>query len=97
MYADDHQLYSSNNNAENAVTIVERDGENISKWYKANFLEGNFSKYQDMMIGKSSSATSNIEIDKEIIKRTDKLKLLGVTIDERLNFSDHIRLLLCYM
>ena len=66
MYADDHQLYSSNNNAENAVTIVERDGEN-----KANFLEGNLS-----MIGKSTPAISNLEIDKEIIKRTDKLKLL---------------------
>ena len=35
-------------------------------------------------------ATSNIEIDEEIIKRTDKLKLLRVTIDEWLNFSDHV-------
>ena len=69
---------------------MERDGENISKWYKANFLEGNFSKYQAIMIGKYTPAISNLEIDKEIIKRTDKLKLLGVTIDERLNFSDHI-------
>ena len=43
-----------------------------------------------MMIGKSSPTISNLEIDKETIKRTDKLKLLGVTIDERLNFSDHI-------
>ena len=55
---------------------MERDGENISKWYKANFLEGNFSKYQAIMIGKYTPAISNLEIDKEIIKRTDKLKLL---------------------
>ena len=63
------------------------------KWYESNLLAGNLKKYQTLNIGYSrktdSSANAVIHVNQEI-KTTDTLKLLGVTIDSKLNFSEHV-------
>lgn len=43
MYADDHQLYVS----DNSINAVE---EIASQWYKNNFLQGNKDKYNEMLL-----------------------------------------------
>ena len=43
MYADDHQLYSSNQTIKGSAKVLETDGKITAEWYKANYLEGNLS------------------------------------------------------
>ena len=89
-YADDHQLYFSHRKPEQAILELSTDGKNTSEWYKLNFLEGNLTKYETMILSKQETQDLDVEIDGMTINTADDLKLLGVTIDEKLTFSEHI-------
>ena len=71
---------------------MQRDGKTTGDWYKADHLDGNISKYRVMVLGNTCETSSAIEIDNVTIKResSKRVQLLGVTLDERLNFSGHI-------
>ena len=86
-YADDHQIYCSNLNLH--IDRIKYDGEETSRWYKANILQGNYSKYQAMAIVRDTQQMELV-IDDCTINFTDAFKLLGVIIDKDLNFSQHI-------
>ena len=89
MYADDLQIYHSGQD-QAAVTLQLKKSANLAtKWYDSNLLARNLMKYQVMNLGFSQSS-SNIYINGEEIRTTENLKLLGVTLDLKLNFSDHI-------
>jgi len=60
-----------------------------SGWYKSNFLEGNYSKYQAMIIARDTQQTELV-INNSKIDITDAFELLGVIIDKDLNFTEHI-------
>ena len=57
-----------------------------------NLLQGNLQKYQMMNIRskRASNEQTSITVKGEIITESENLKLLGVTIDSRLNFNEHI-------
>jgi len=65
-----------------------------TKWYESNLLAGNLKKYQTLNIGCSKTTDSGtstvIYTNNQKIKSADTLKLLGVTIDSKLNFSEHV-------
>jgi hypothetical protein len=90
MYADDHQIYCSHINPEQALCDLKKDRKTASKWYDENFLEGNLSKYNTMVISKQPKQQLDVEINGFRIKQVEDLKLLGVIIDEALTFSKHI-------
>ena len=52
MYADDHQFYESGIHLENVQLKLKESAILASEWYRENFLEGNFGKYQIMTFGK---------------------------------------------
>ena len=58
-------------------------------WYKSNFLEGNYSKYQAMIIARDIQQTELV-INNSKIDITDAFKVLGVIIDKDLNFTEHM-------
>ena len=58
-YADDHQIYCSNLNLHIAIDRIKNDGEETSRWYKTNFLQGNYSKYQAMAIARDTQQKNN--------------------------------------
>ena len=88
MYADDHHLYSSNQTTEDSAKVLEIDGKITGEWCKVNYLEGNLSKYQVMMITKRKSDI--VDIDNHALAQMDQMKLLGVTLDKESNFSNHV-------
>ena len=87
MYADDHQLYSSNETVEDSAKMLEKNGKITSDRYKANYLEENLSTYQVMMMTKGKIDISKIDIDNQVLAQ---MKLLGATLDKELNFSNHV-------
>ena len=59
----------------------------------SNLLEGNFKKYQTMNIYRKGVKEHNadvINIKDTHINPSRSVKLLGVTIDDKLCFSEHI-------
>ena len=87
MYADDHQLYFSNETIEGTAKVLEKNGKITSERYKVNYLEGNLSTYQVMMMTKGKSDITKADIDNQVLAQ---MKPLGVNLDKELNFSDHV-------
>ena len=93
MYADDHQIYYTGRDQSSVTSQLRDSAHTATKWYDSNLLAGNLKKYRTMNIGYSrdhDSAEHTICVNNEEIKTVETLKLLGVTIDSKLNFTDHI-------
>ena len=95
MYADDHQVYVKGQNHEETGHSLKNLGEQALSWNSKNFLLATPEKFQSMNINprkldkEKSDITLNIH-DPHIVK-AKQIKLLGVTIDDDLNFTEHIR------
>jgi hypothetical protein len=91
MYADDHQIYVASESSNKVEDKLIEDGERMTKWYKDNVLQVNCDKYQGMLLGyKNKERTVNINIGGENVEQAQSIKILGVNLDEQLNFSYHI-------
>ena len=64
----------------------------MSKWYQDNLLKVNCDKYQAIVFG-NPREERNVDLDicDEKVQQTQSIKILGVNLDENLNFGDHIR------
>ena len=87
----DRELFSFRS-VEYVEQSLNDEGQTISRWYGDNFLKGNYDKYNAMLInrGNNSDQFINVNIDGYTIKSTPNLKLLGVTLDDKLKFSKHV-------
>ena len=68
---------------------------NLNCWLRANRLSLNVAKTELMIIGSRQRLNTqcdevDIRIDHEMIKRVDRTKSLGLTIDDRLSWSNHV-------
>ena len=63
----------------------------MSNWYTTNLLQGNFSKNEAISFGpKSTKRDIDIVITDTLVESYSVLKLLGVSIDDQVNFKNHI-------
>ena len=95
-YADDHAIihsFSPDNN--NIKQIKENDIEKIRTWMEENQLKMNDAKSEFIVIGTSNSLQKNtlehIKIGNTKITGHLKSNFLGVFLDEKLSFKDHIQ------
>ena len=80
------------------ISKLRDSAETATKWYDLNLLAGNLKKYQTLIIGNNHNHENNTEesaifVNKEKINMTETLQLLGVTIDSKLNFNNHISII----
>ena len=66
---------------------------NASKWFKVNSVKANPKKFQFMILGKGTRQTIILNINNIKIRESQNVELLGLTIDNRLTFKDHINML----
>lgn len=63
-------------------------------WYWDNFLLANTEKFQCLTINPrnidSDKKTEALQIEDQIITDTSQFKPLGVEIDDKLNFTNHV-------
>ena len=92
MYADDHQIYVIAESISEVEQTLKNEGVVISRWYNENYLKGNHKKYGAMILCNrdTEDAAINVRIDGENVESKPCLKLLGVTLDSKLNYSSHI-------
>ena len=90
-FADDNTLYASGEKIGDVATRLEVDIENVLKCFDSNRMVANPEKFQVMFTGLSKSAKVCIEINDLVLVSKDNVKLLGITIDTEVKFTDHVK------
>jgi len=95
MYADDTHLTYAGDNAVNIQWRQNQDLENVHNWLRANKLTLNVTKTEFMLIGSRQRLSTLTEsptfaINDLQVSQVTTAKSLGVTIDDRLDWSGHI-------
>jgi hypothetical protein len=90
-FADDSTIFMRIPNLENCLATVNRELCRVDEWLCANRLSLNVSKCMfSILTNRSISFEPTIKIRDEYIKRVNKTKFLGITIDDNLSYKDHI-------
>ena len=61
------------------------------KWFNNNQTTVNSDKFQSIVLSRQNVDTFDVSVDGHTISRDNTLKILGVTLDDKLNFKAHIR------
>ena len=88
-YADDNTSYTINNNYTEVTENLEGDTLTLIAWLDDNFLMLNNDKCK--FLASKRKGDLSIRIGQKIIKCQMTVKLLGIKIDNHLNFQEHIQ------
>ena len=86
-FADDTTIYSCSPYFEEATLKLSIDTHLIRNWFRVNSMVENPGKFQIMFLG---SNIDNSKITFMIENKRSEVKLLGITIDDKLSFTTHI-------
>ena len=95
MYADDTNITTSGRSLSQIIHSVNTDLASVRDWLLANKLSINVAKTEQMFIGSDASLSkiqwqTQIFLDGIPITRVKSAKSIGVYIDERLSWAEHI-------
>ena len=94
LFADDTTLYASSDDIAHLYKTVNHDLENLTDWFRANKLSLNTNKTHYMLFSHNRQLYPpdqyTIQIESNIIDRKNCCKFLGLLIDDKLTWSEHI-------
>lgn len=93
LFADDALIMISENNINVAISKMQMALNNLYTWLCGNRLKLNINKTKYMIITRRNFNDLNVElkINNESIQRVDSIKYLGIIIDNKLKFEEHIK------
>ena len=87
-YADDNSLYACKNDIESVINQLEGDSKTLLDWVANNTLKANPDKFHLLL--SESDISKSINVDRFQIFNSNQEKLLGIIIDNKLNFNEHV-------
>ena len=91
-YADDNTISAHNVNPAVVISKLTQNSIIALQWFKDNGLQANPDKFQCIFLGPDKICeTMILSIVGTDIRQTEDVKLLGVIIDRKLNFDNHVR------
>ena len=90
-FADDNTIYVCDSSIETVKCKLISEVKNITNWLQLNSLVANPSKFQIMFLGVKNLV--KLEINGKQLSSKNDITLLGITIDNKINFSKHIQTL----
>ncbi len=87
-YADDNSPYACKTNIDDVITQLQEDSNKLLQWFSHNSLKANPDKFH--LILNDSNENLSINVGQYEIHNSQSEKLLGVTIDNKLTFNDHV-------
>ena len=87
-YADDTTPYAVENTMGALLGSLATDTSILIKWFRDNYFQLNADKCHHLISKHYKEIFINIE--EEVIECSSSVKLLGVTIDNKLNFDEHV-------
>ena len=86
-YADDNTPYAIESTIDKLIETLEHDTNILLDWFTLNEMKSNNDKCHLIII---NSENNTIKIGNEEITGSKAVKLLGITIDNKLNFNEHV-------
>jgi hypothetical protein len=93
LFADDTNVFLTGNNINVIVNKMNTELLSIVEWLKANRLSLNIDKTKYMVFlpkRQKCPINLNIKLSGQAIEKVSKMKFLGVILDDKLNFKEHI-------
>ena len=94
MYADDSTLYYAAKTVSELDNVLSTELNMVFDWIKRNKMVLNISKTKSIILGSSHKLSStpkmSLNLSGEPIEQVDKVKLLGIIIDNQLLWAEHI-------
>ena len=90
-FADDTTLYACGKELDTISFKLEIETNRAMQWLKDNEMVANLSKFQLMFLSKYKNIEKNMSFDGKIIKSSDTVELLGITLDKNINFKRHMQ------
>ena len=87
-YADDNTLYTFGNDLKEVKRALNLDFRNVIEWFYENYMVLNADKCHFMCFGLNKE-DETLEFDEISLKNSNKEKILGITIDNKLTFESH--------
>ena len=90
-FADGNTISSFTKTFDKLKEILESESECATEWFTRNGMLFNPDKYKPFVIDKKKNYTNEkMQISNDDIEIVLSVKLLEITIDDRLNFNEHI-------
>ena len=90
-YADDNSLDSSSENLADVLYNLRHDGRNAIEWFAKNGMQANPDKFHFMLFSPTPTEQQVLQLcDGMSLMSETEVTVLGVTIDDKLCFSQHI-------
>ena len=91
-FADDNTIYVGSKDLTELLEILRKECETAINWFKTNKMIVNPDKFQSMIISSNKKGLSKsvLSINGVELTMESSVKLLGVEIDNKLNFEKHI-------
>ena len=88
-FADDNTLNLFEETIQNLIVVLENESNTAIEWFQNKKMMVNHGKFQAIIINKKTKYHTNktLKIGDKIIKASSSVKLLGVQIDDELNFN----------
>ena len=85
-------VYVQHDSIDGAIQILNLEFAKVAEWFDSNKLTLNVNKTQMVMMSrkKNLNPQGDVMLRNEAMQRVTKAKLLGVIVDQHLNFKDHI-------
>ena len=90
-YADDNHMCNENENLEMLKNHIESDAMTAINWFDKNQTTANAGKFQSILLSRGPTSDFLVNVGGHFIPPNNTLKMLGVTLDDKLNFKTHIR------
>ena len=90
-YADDNSLSMASPNLDTVLSSLTIDGNHAIQWFDVNGMQANPGKFQFMLFSRKTLSQQCITLGNDTVLFSEScVKVLGVMIDENLNFSEHV-------
>ena len=89
-YADDSTLYAYNKNLETVICNLRQEFSILSNWFYDNYMVLNPGKCHFMLFGVKENEQFDLICNDITLKHSSHENILGVTIDNKLSFDEHI-------
>jgi hypothetical protein len=89
-YADDNHLYCHNKCITKLQDTIEKDIGTATTWFQDNHMDANPEKFQCILLGGEGKHSVSLSFKQKQITSTNNIKVLGVTLDNKLNFKLHV-------
>ena len=87
-FADDNTPFTISDNLDELTDKLESSSDILVKWFEMNYFKMNIDKCKLLVANHESNVY--VKIDGNVIEGDQMVKLLGIKVDNKLNFHEHV-------